>query len=83
MKSKFHPDKSGYFGQFGGAFVPELLFPNVKELEDNYIQIIESEYNEKVYKVKLLSGFNRNKNFYIITEDLRNYYKPSQEQINE
>jgi len=43
MKSKFHPDKNGYFGQFGGAFVPELLFPNVKELEDNYIQIIESE----------------------------------------
>ena len=47
------------------------------------IQIIESEYNEKVYKVKLLSGFNRNKNFYIITEDLRNYYKPSQEQVTE
>ena len=34
MKSKFHPDKNGYFGQFGGAFVPELLYPNVKELED-------------------------------------------------
>lgn len=43
MKSKFHPDKNGYFGQFGGAFVPELLYPNVKELEDHYIKIIESE----------------------------------------
>ena len=50
MKSKFHPDKSGYFGQFGGAFVPELLFPNVKELEDNYIQIIESEEFQQEYK---------------------------------
>ena len=50
MKSKFHPDKSGYFGQFGGAFVPELLLPNVKELEDNYIQIIESEEFQQEYK---------------------------------
>ena len=50
MKSKFHPDKNGYFGQFGGAFVPELLFPNVKELEDNYIQIIESEEFQQEYK---------------------------------
>ncbi len=49
MKSKFHPDKNGYFGQFGGAFVPELLFPNVKELEDHYIQIIESEDFKQEY----------------------------------
>ena len=43
MKSKFQPDKNGYYGQFGGAFIPELLHPNVQELADNYIQIIESE----------------------------------------
>ena len=47
------------------------------------IQILESEYNSKIYKVKLLSGFNKNKNFYVIAEDLKNYYKPIQEQINE
>ena len=50
MKSKFHPDKNGYYGQFGGAFIPELLYPNVKELEDNYIQIIESDEFQKEYK---------------------------------
>ncbi|WP_299055319.1 tryptophan synthase subunit beta [uncultured Polaribacter sp.] len=50
MKSKFHPDKNGYFGQFGGAFIPELLYPNVKELADNYIQIIESEEFQTEYK---------------------------------
>ena len=49
MKSKFHPDKNGYFGQFGGAFVPELLYPNIKELEDHYIQIIESEDFKQEY----------------------------------
>jgi tryptophan synthase beta chain len=50
MKSKFHPDKNGYFGQFGGAFIPELLHPNVQELADNYIQIIESEEFQIEYK---------------------------------
>ena len=53
MKSKFHPDKNGYFGQFGGAFIPELLHPNVQELADNYIQIIESEEFQTEYKLLL------------------------------
>ncbi|CAM1370145.1 Multifunctional fusion protein [Tenacibaculum sediminilitoris] len=47
---KFQPDNNGYYGQFGGAFIPELLYPNVKELEDNYIQIIESEFFQEEYK---------------------------------
>ncbi|CAM1361287.1 tryptophan synthase, beta subunit [Tenacibaculum litoreum] len=47
---KFQPDNNGYYGQFGGAFIPELLYPNVKELEDNYVQIIESESFQKEYK---------------------------------
>ena len=56
MKSKFQPDENGYFGQFGGAFIPELLHPNVKELADNYIQIIESEAFQTEYK-SLLKDF--------------------------
>jgi tryptophan synthase beta chain len=47
---KFQPDDNGYYGQFGEAFIPELLYPNVKELEDNYIQIIESEEFQTEYK---------------------------------
>jgi hypothetical protein len=42
-----------------------------------------SKGDEKVYKVKLLSGFNKDRIFYVITEDLLNYYKLSQEQIDE
>ena len=38
-----NPDKNGYYGIFGGAFVPEMLYPNVVELQEKYIQIIESE----------------------------------------
>ena len=43
-------DKNGYYGQFGGAFIPELLYPNVKELEDNYLKILESESFKKEFK---------------------------------
>ncbi|MBA6155674.1 tryptophan synthase subunit beta [Tenacibaculum sp. S7007] len=47
---KFQPTKEGYYGQFGGAFIPELLYPNVKELEDNYLNILASEAFQKEYK---------------------------------
>ncbi|MCK0205714.1 tryptophan synthase subunit beta [Ornithobacterium rhinotracheale] len=38
-----NPDENGYYGEFGGAFVPEMLYPNVQELQENYLKIIESE----------------------------------------
>lgn len=49
-------DKNGYYGQFGGAFIPELLFPNVKELEDNYLKILESGFFKKEFK-SLLNNY--------------------------
>ncbi|MEO1256159.1 MAG: tryptophan synthase subunit beta [Bacteroidota bacterium] len=38
----YQVDKRGYYGQFGGAYIPEMLYPNVEELRSNYLQIIES-----------------------------------------
>lgn len=38
-----NPDKNGYYGDFGGAFIPEMLFPNVDELQKKYLEIIESD----------------------------------------
>ncbi len=43
-------DKHGFYGKYGGAFVPELLFANVNELEKNYKSIIESDSFQKEYK---------------------------------
>ncbi|ARV16489.1 tryptophan synthase subunit beta [Polaribacter sp. SA4-12] len=65
MKSKFHPDKNGYYGQFGGAFIPELLYPNVKELEDNYIQILESDEFQEEYKSLLKDYVGRPSPLYL------------------
>jgi tryptophan synthase beta subunit len=44
------PDKYGYYGEFGGAFVPEMLYPNVKELQEQYVQIIQSDSFQKEFK---------------------------------
>jgi tryptophan synthase beta chain len=34
--------EDGFFGEFGGAYVPEMLYPNVRELQERYLEIIES-----------------------------------------
>jgi tryptophan synthase beta chain len=36
----FHVDERGYYGDFGGAFIPEMLYPNVEELRENYLKIM-------------------------------------------
>lgn len=38
---KFEVDVKGYYGQFGGAYIPEMLYPNVEELRSNYLSILE------------------------------------------
>ena len=44
-----HPDKHGYYGQFGGAFIPEMLYPNVEELRENYLKITGSASFKKQF----------------------------------
>ena len=46
---KIEIDENGYYGIFGGAFIPELLYPNVKKLEDNYLDIMNSDSFKKEF----------------------------------
>lgn len=41
MKTKFTVDQNGFYGKFGGAFIPEMLHANVEELKENYLKIID------------------------------------------
>lgn len=34
-------NEKGYYGNFGGAFIPEMLFPNVEELREKYLTIVQ------------------------------------------
>ena len=36
----YQVDEYGYYGQFGGAFIPEMLHPNIEQLRENYLEII-------------------------------------------
>jgi tryptophan synthase beta chain len=50
-KKSYQVDDRGYYGTFGGAFIPEMLYPNVEELRENYLQVIadpsfQKEFND-------------------------------------
>lgn len=47
------PDENGFYGEFGGAFVPEMLYPNVLELQQNYLKIIQTEDFQTEFKLLL------------------------------
>jgi tryptophan synthase beta chain len=47
-ESIYNVNEKGYYGQFGGAFIPEMLYPNVEELRVSYLSIIaEPSFQEE------------------------------------
>lgn len=45
-----HPDDRGYYGEFGGAYIPEMLHRNVEELRTKYLTIINEEKFQKEFR---------------------------------
>ena len=43
MKKSYHADEKGYYGVFGGSFVPEMLYPNMETLQRSYLNIMNDE----------------------------------------
>jgi tryptophan synthase beta chain len=84
MSKSFQVDERGYYGDFGGAFIPEMLYPNVEELRSRYIDIMaepafQQEFHDllkdfvgrptPLFKAKRLSA-KYNTNIYLKREDL-------------
>ncbi len=40
QKGPYDVTEKGYYGEFGGAYIPEMLYPNVEELRQNYLKIM-------------------------------------------
>lgn len=59
MKKYKNPDENGYYGEFGGAFVPEMLYPNVEQLANEYLGIIESEDFQAEFQDLLMNYVGR------------------------
>jgi tryptophan synthase beta chain len=49
-------DEKGYYGEFGGAYIPEMLYPNVEELRSRYVEIIEDPAFQQAFR-RLLKDY--------------------------
>jgi tryptophan synthase beta chain len=44
----YNVNEKGYYGEFGGAYIPEMLYPNVEELRQNYLKVMaEPEFQKE------------------------------------
>lgn len=46
----YQVDENGYYGEFGGAYVPEILYRCVETLRENYLTILEDESFRREYE---------------------------------
>lgn len=49
MKKTFQVDEKGFYGEFGGAYIPEILYATVETLKNEYLKVIESEEFKSEY----------------------------------
>lgn len=59
IQSKFLANKRGFYGEFGGAYVPEMLLPNVEELCENYLKVIATDEFQKEFRYLLKTYVGR------------------------
>ncbi len=55
-KKTFQVDERGFYGEFGGAYIPEILYGTVENLKNCYLEILESEEFQKEY-IELLRDY--------------------------
>ena len=56
---KYNVNSSGFYGDFGGAYIPEMLFSNIDELNKNYLSIVEKDSFKKEFNYpKKINDFN-------------------------
>ncbi len=54
--NNYSVNKHGFYGEYGGAFIPEMLYPNVEELRNKYLEIIKTPDFQKEFN-KLLKNY--------------------------
>ncbi len=46
----YHVNEKGYYGEFGGAYIPEMLYPNVEELRQQYLDVMQEDSFQEEFK---------------------------------
>ncbi len=49
-KMDYNVNEKGYYGEFGGAYIPEMLYPNVEELRLNYLKVMAEKSFQKEFR---------------------------------
>ncbi len=52
-QKKFDVDQQGFYGEFGGAFIPEMLYPNVEYLRKHYLEIMSESSFQNEFRALL------------------------------
>lgn len=68
------PDEQGYYGSFGGAYIPEMLHQNVEELRTRYLEIMQEDGFQQEFQQLLRDYVGRPTPLYF-AERLSNRYK--------
>ncbi len=64
-QSKYQADEKGMYGRFGGAYIPEMLYPNIENLKKVYKEIIDSPAFQQEYKALLKDYVGRPSPLYL------------------
>jgi tryptophan synthase beta chain len=67
------PNEQGYYGKFGGAYIPEMLMRNVEELRTRYLEIIQEASFQKEYALLLQDYVGRPTPLYFAERLSRRY----------
>ncbi len=74
VKNSFRvPDSQGYYGKFGGAYIPEMLYPHVEELRIRYLEIMHEASFQKEYQSLLKDYVGRPTPLYLAARLSRKY----------
>lgn len=70
---KYTVDKNGFFGRYGGAYVPEILYKCVHDLQDAYLDILGSDEFKREYHQLLRDYVGRPSPLYYADRMSRRY----------
>ena len=72
-KMNYQVDEKGYYGRFGGAYIPEILHKCVEDLQNGYLKVLESDSFQKEYHALLRDYVGRPSPLYFAKRLSREY----------
>ena len=71
---KYTVNERGYYGEYGGAYIPEMLYHNVEELRQKYLSIIQKDEFQKEFNSLLKDYAGRPSPLYL-AKRMSEHYK--------